>query len=108
MDVLIDSTSNHRMFSFIDGYNGYNEIKITAKDVETTAFLPFENFYYSMMMFGIKNVGATYQRAMTTILHDMMGKEVEDYVDDLVVKAKDAEDHLRVLEKYSCNVDSTI
>ena len=100
MDVLIDSTSNHGIFSFMDGFSGYNQIKMATKDAEKTAFrTPFGNFYYTVMPFGLKNAGATYQRAMTAIFHDMMGREVEDYVDDLVVKAKDFEDHLQVLER---------
>ena len=52
-----------------------------------------------MMPFGLKNAGSTYQRAMTTIFHDMIAKEVEVYVYDLVVKAKDAKDHQQVLKK---------
>ena len=51
------------------------------------------------MPFGLKNGGATYQRAMTAIFHDMMHKEIEDYVDDIVVKRKTRGDHLSVLRK---------
>ena len=51
------------------------------------------------MPFGFKNVGATYQRVMTTIFHDMMHKEIEDYVDDIVVKSKATENHFHVLRK---------
>ncbi|XP_021827276.1 uncharacterized protein LOC110767920 [Prunus avium] len=51
------------------------------------------------MPFGLKNAGATYQRAMTAVFHDMMGKEVEDYVDDLVVKSKSREGHWEILRK---------
>ena len=49
------------------------------------------------MPFSLKNVGATYQRAITAIFHDMMHKEIEDYVDDIVVKSKTREDHLAIL-----------
>lgn len=45
-----------------------------------------DNFYYSIMSFGLKNAGATYLRAMTVVFHYMMGKEVEDYIDHLVIK----------------------
>ena len=51
------------------------------------------------MPFGLKNARATYQRAMTVIFHDMMHKEIEDYVDDIVVKSKTREDHLAILRK---------
>ena len=50
------------MFSFLDGYNGYNQIRMDAKDVEKTAFRTLiGNFYYTMMPFGLKNAGVTYQ-----------------------------------------------
>ena len=51
------------------------------------------------MPFGLKNARATYQRAMTAIFHDMMHKEIEDYMDDIVVKSKTREDHLFILRK---------
>ena len=51
------------------------------------------------MPFGLKNAGATYQRAMTAIFHDMMHEELEDYVDDIVVKSKQKKDHVEVLRR---------
>ena len=94
MDMLMDSTSSQGMLSFMDGFSGYNQIKMAARDAEKTAFHTlYGNFHYTVMPFGLKNAGATYQRAMTAIFHDMMGKEVEDYVDDLVVKSKTRGEH---------------
>jgi hypothetical protein len=52
------------------------------------------------MPFGLKNAGSTYQRAATTLLHDMIHKEVEVYVDDMIVKAKEREEHLQALRKF--------
>jgi len=51
------------------------------------------------MLFGLKNAGATYQRAMVTLFHDMMHEEIEVYVDDMIAKSKHGEDHIRVLKK---------
>jgi len=51
------------------------------------------------MPFGLKNARATYQRAMTTIFQDMMNKEIEDYMDDIIVKSKTREDYLAILRK---------
>jgi hypothetical protein len=100
MDVLIDSAAGHEMFSFMDGFSGYNQIRMSPKDAEKTAFrTPIGNFYYTVMSFGLKNAGATYQRTMTTIFHDMMHREIEDYVDDVVVKSKTREGHLETLRK---------
>ena len=73
---------------------------MAAKDAKKTAFrTPIGNFYYTVIPFGLKNAGATYQRTMTAIFHDMMHKEMEDYVDDIVVKSKTRTGHLQVLEQ---------
>ena len=52
------------------------------------------------MPFGLKNAGATYQRVATTLLHDLIHKEVEAYVDDMIVKSKDREGHIKALRKF--------
>ena len=58
-------------------------------DAQKTAFRThFRNSFYKVMPFGLKNACASYQKTMTLIFGDMLHKQVEDYVDDLVVKAK--------------------
>ena len=52
------------------------------------------------MPFGLKNVGATYQRAATTLFHDIMHRDVEVYVDDMIVKSQDRADHLATLQRF--------
>jgi ribonuclease HI len=100
MDLLIDSAAGHAMFSFIDGFSSYNQIFMFSKDTEKIAFrTPIGNFYYTVMPFRLKNAGATYQRTMTAMFHDMMHREIEDYVDDIVVKSKTREDHFGILKK---------
>ena len=100
IDLLVDLAVGSSMFSFMDGYSGYNQIRMAAKDVEKTAFrIPIGNFYYIVMPFGLKNAGATYQRTMIAIFHDMMHEEMEDYVDDIVVKSKIRTGHFQVLEQ---------
>jgi phage-related protein len=100
MNLLIDSAAGHAMFSFMDGFSGYNQIHMSTKDAEKTAFrTPIGNFYYTVMPFGLKNADATYQRTMTAMFHDMMHQEIEDYVDDIGVKSKRREDHLETLRK---------
>ena len=89
IDLLVDLATGNSMFSFMDGYSGYNQIQMAVKDAKKIAFrTSIGNFYYTVMPFGLKNVGATYQRTMTAIFHDMMHKEIEDYEDDIVVKSK--------------------
>uniref|UniRef100_A0A2N9FNQ7 Integrase catalytic domain-containing protein n=1 Tax=Fagus sylvatica TaxID=28930 RepID=A0A2N9FNQ7_FAGSY len=100
MDLLIDSAAGSAMFSFMDGFSGYNQIRMSPRDAEKTAFrTPIGNFYYTVMPFGLKNADTTYQRTMTAMFHDMIHKEIEDYVDDIVVKSKRREDHVEVLRK---------
>ena len=62
MDLLIDSAARSAIFSFMDGFSGYNQIKMAIKDVEKTTFrTPMGNFYYTVIPFELKNTGATYQ-----------------------------------------------
>src|SRR3954471_781185 len=70
------------------------------KTWKKTAFItPWGTFCYRVMPFGLKNARATYQRAMTTLFHDMMHKEVEVYVDDMIAKSENEEDHIQNLTK---------
>ena len=83
------------MLSFMDEFLGYNKIKIKESDQHKTTFkTPWGNVCYKVMPFGLKNVGATYQRAMTTMFHDFIHKTVEVYVDDIMIKLKRKEDHV--------------
>ncbi|GAU51875.1 hypothetical protein TSUD_416600 [Trifolium subterraneum] len=99
-DVLVDSTAKSKVFSFMDGFSGYNQIKMAVEDREKTAFItPWGTFCYKVMPFGLTNAGATYQRGMTTLFHDMMHKEIEVYVDDMIVKSGTEEEHVEYLSK---------
>ena len=98
-EMMIDAITEYKVFSFMDGSSGYNQIKMAAEDAIHTAFrTPKGIFCYKVMPFGLKNAGATYQRAMTIIFNDLLHDVVECYVDDLVVKTKDKSDHLNNLQ----------
>ena len=85
----------------MDGYAGYNQILMAEEDMENTTFItPWGTYCYTVMPFGLKNAGATYQRASTALLHDMMHKEVEVYVDDMIVKSKNRPGHQVALRKF--------
>jgi len=100
IDVLVDSTAKSKVFSFMDGFSGYNQIKMASEDGEKTSFItPWGTFCYRVMPFGLINAGATYQRGMTTLFHDMMLKEIEVYVDDMIVKSGTDEEHVEYLLK---------
>ena len=100
MDLLTNSVARNAMFSFMDGFNRYNQILMVPNDAKKTAFKTFiGNFYYIVMSFGLKNASAAYQCTMTAIFHDMMHRELEDYMDDIVVKSKRRVDHVQILRK---------
>jgi hypothetical protein len=98
IDQVVDSTAGCSMLSFLDCYSGYHQISM-AKDEEKTTFItPFGAFCYTSMPFGLKNVGATYQRAIQTCLADHWSKRVETYVDDVVIKTKNSENFIEDLQ----------
>jgi Reverse transcriptase (RNA-dependent DNA polymerase) len=94
-EIIIDHTSSYEVFSFMDGYAGYNQIKIAPEDEKHTAFrTPIDIYCYKVMSFGLKNADVTYQRTMTKIFDDLIHNIVECYIDDLVIKAMSYEEHL--------------
>jgi hypothetical protein len=100
IDMLVDNAAHNSTYFFMDGFSGYNQIKMAQKDKEKTTFLtPWGTFCYKVMPFGLKNAGATYQRAMVTLFHDMMHKEIEVYVDDMIAKSGEGENHVQILKK---------
>eukprot|EP01018_Ginkgo_biloba_P024701 Gb_11641 [translate_table: standard] len=100
IDMIFDSTSGHEMLSFMDEFFGYNQIKIAPEDQHKIALTtPWGTFCYQVMPFGLKNAGATYQRAMTVIFYDMLHDIVEDYVDDILAKSKTRMQHPVVLRR---------
>ena len=93
--MIVDMTAGYEMYSLMDGFSSYNQIKIAPADQEKIAFTcAWGTFYWNVMPFGLKNASNTYQRAITTIFHDMMHKNMEDYVDDTLVKSKTRSAHL--------------
>ena len=90
IDQVIDSTAGCDYLSFLDAYSGYNQIKVHPDDHLKTAFItPFGAFCYTVMSFGLKNAGATYQRCMQKCLGDQIGRNAHAYVDDIVIKTKE-------------------
>ncbi|XP_055830943.1 uncharacterized protein LOC129899973 [Solanum dulcamara] len=99
--ILIDNCAKHEMQSFVDCYTGYHQILMDEEDAEKIAFItPWGVYHYRVMPFGLKNAGATYMRAMTTIFHDMIHKEIEVYMDDVIIKSRESEGHLTHLKKF--------
>uniref|UniRef100_A0A2N9EEI4 Uncharacterized protein n=1 Tax=Fagus sylvatica TaxID=28930 RepID=A0A2N9EEI4_FAGSY len=95
IDQLVDSTAGHKLLTFMDAFSGYNQIVLDESDQEKTSFITSRGlFCYKVMPFGLKNAGATYQRLMNRMFHDQIGRNVEVYVDDMLVKSKEEDGHL--------------
>jgi hypothetical protein len=89
-ETLINAVAGNKILSLMDGNAGYNQIFMALKDIHKTAFRVPDAvglFEYMVMTFGLKNASATYQRAMNYIYHDLIGKLVVIYINDVVVKS---------------------
>ncbi|XP_070057221.1 uncharacterized protein [Nicotiana tomentosiformis] len=105
--ILFDNCAKHELQSFVDCFTRYHQFLMHEDDAEKTAFTtPWGVYYYRVMSFGLNNVGATYIRAMTTLFHNMIHKEIEVYVDDVIIKPRKSSEHLDDLRKFlnACKV----
>ena len=90
IDQLVDSTAGHKLLTFMDTFSGYNQIKMAEEDWEKTAFVTSQGLYcYKVMPFGLKNAGATYQRLVNKMFSKQIGRNMEVYVDDMLVKSRE-------------------
>ena len=100
INQLVDATYGHPRMSFLDVYQGYHQIALAAEDQEKTTFIsPDANFHYTVMPFGLKNAGTTYQRMMTRMFRDKIGRTMEVYIDDMVAKSKREVQHIDDLKE---------
>jgi hypothetical protein len=102
-EMLINTAASNKILSFMDGNTGYNQIFMALEDIHKTAFRVLGVvglFEYVVMTFGLKNAGATYQHAMNYIYHDLIGKLVEIYIDDVVVKSTSTGGTWRIYAKF--------
>jgi len=105
IDALVYSASDCKLLSFMDAFSGYNQIKMHPMDEEKTAFMTERSCYcYQVMPFGLKNAGATYQRLMDKVLAPMLGRNVQAYVDDMVVTSRERSGHVADLEELFTTV----
>jgi hypothetical protein len=101
-DTLINNASGNRIISFIDGNAGYNRIFMAEEDASKTAFICpgfISLFEWVVMTFDLNNTGATYQRSMNLIFHELLGNTVKVYIDDIVVKSAEFSSHIADLPK---------
>ena len=92
--------AGHRLLSFMDAFSGYNQIRMDEADQEKTSFVTSQGlFCYKVMPFRLKNAGATYQRLVNHMFRPQIRRNVEVYVDDMLVKSQDEEIHLDDLQE---------
>ena len=85
----------------MDGFSRYNHIRMVPEDMEKTTFvIMWGTFCYKVKPFELKNARETYQKAMVTLFHDMMHKEIEVYVNDMIDKSWEGESHVSNLKNF--------
>ena len=97
IDQIIDECVGCEIFSFMDGFSGYNQINICPQGQSKTAFIcPWGTFAYPKLPFGLKNVGATFQREMNYAFHDIK-HIIQSYLDNLPARSQKQTNHLQHL-----------
>ena len=92
---LINRLNDSVIFSKFDMKSGFWQIQISEEDKYKTAFVtPFGHYEWNVMPFGLTNAGATYERDTTTLLYGLIHKEVEVYVDDMIIKSRTQYGHV--------------
>ena len=100
IDQLVDATSGHELLTFMDAFFDYNQIRMASEDEEKTTFITDRDlFYYRVMPFGLKNAGTTYQRLVNKIFKEQISRNMEVYVDDMLIKSKSLMNHIADLEE---------
>ena len=102
IDQVIDSIAGCVLLSFLDCYSGYHQIALKEEDqIKTTFITPFRANVYKTMSFRLKNAGATYQRAIQLCFSYQLHRNIEAYVDDVVIKTRAEDQFISDLEKLS-------
>jgi hypothetical protein len=95
METLLQRVTGSKIMSMLDGFSGYNQMLVRKEDQNrTTLTTPWDTFEYLRMPFGLLNPGATFQRAMDFSFHELMGKIIEIYQDDLTIFSKERSEHI--------------
>ena len=90
IDQIVDASAKHGMLLFLDAFSRYLQIPMCLLDVEKTSFITSHGlFCCNVMLFGLKNAGATYQRLVTKMFKPLLSKTMEVYIDDMLIKSKE-------------------
>jgi hypothetical protein len=100
IDQVLHSLVGKKFFSFLDGFSGYNQIKIAPQDQDKTTFTsPWGTFSYRVLPFGLCNAPTTFQRAVIGIFSDMINDSMEIFMDDFTPYGVSFEESLQNIEK---------
>nr|GEU37614.1 reverse transcriptase domain-containing protein [Tanacetum cinerariifolium] len=100
IDWKVESLCTYPLKCFLDAYKGYHQIKMAKEDEKKMAFITSQGvFCYSKIPFGLKNVGATYQRLVDKVFQKQVCKNLEVYVDDLVIKSHTKHEIIRDIDE---------
>ncbi|GKA52268.1 reverse transcriptase domain-containing protein [Tanacetum coccineum] len=100
IDWKVESLYGYPFKCFLDAYKGYHQIQMTKSDEEKTAFHTSHGVYcYTKMPFGLKNAGTTYQRLVDKAFNNQVGRNIEVYIDDLVIKSHTETEMLRDMDE---------
>ena len=99
IDQIVDTSAGHGMLSFLDAFSGYHQIPcIRQARRKQPSSPPTQPILLQCMPFGLKNDGATYQRLVTKMFRPLLGKAMEVYINDMLVKSKERPDHAEHLQ----------
>jgi hypothetical protein len=102
---VVDSTAGSVLLCFLNCYSWYNQISLHPNDEDKTTFITPHGIYcYKVMTFGLKDAGATYQKAIQKCLKSQIRKNVEAYVDDVVVKTTEEDKLITDLTETFANL----
>ena len=115
IDQLVDATVGYPRISFLNAFQGYHQIPLTTDDQENIAFVtPIGNYHYKVMPFGLENAGFTYQKMMTRMFEQQLGKNIEVYIDDMMVRSKVVFEHMgdlgnifEILKKHELGLNAS-
>ncbi|CAN6333558.1 unnamed protein product [Urochloa humidicola] len=108
IDQIMDSTSGSARLCFMDTYSGYHQVWMAEDDEAHTNFItPFGTYCYVRMLFGLRNAGATFARLVQIVFEAQVGRNLEAYVDDIVVKSKHECDLIADLRETFSNLRRT-
>ncbi|GJX26960.1 reverse transcriptase domain-containing protein [Tanacetum coccineum] len=99
IDWKVDSLYGYPFKCFLDAYKGYHQIQMAESDEKTTFHTSQGVYCYTKMPFGLKNAGATYQRLVDKAFDSQVGRNIEVYVDDLVIKSHTEAEMLRDIDE---------